>query len=294
MLREGGPLHRRFVRARAQFLAPDLRYHIHTNGGRMQRSAFVYLFVFSLAGRALYAQGTGTIHGSVTDPATAAVTNAKVTAILEERGTTRGVSTDSQGNYVFPLLPVGTYTVKVEVSGFKSFVQSGIDLSTNDNARVDAQLELGNTTQSVSVTAEAPMVDSRSSVVGTLIDGRRWWTCPPMAATSSRWPGCCPAWRRSARRKPSPATAAVPRVSVSGSRGNQNLFLFDGAQFNAVFRNTGLELSAAGRATGGQGADQQLQRRIRAQRGRGVQRGDEIRHEPDCTAALGSSCATRS
>src|SRR6476620_1687440 len=111
--------------------------------------------VFSLAGSALFAQGTGTIHGSVLDPANAAVANAKVTALLDERGTTRTVSTDSQGNYVFPLLPSGNYTVKIEVSGFKTFAQSGVELSANENARVDAKLELGNTSQSVSVTAEA-------------------------------------------------------------------------------------------------------------------------------------------
>src|SRR5436190_18630308 len=117
----------------------------------MLRFAYVVLCVFSCAGPALYAQGTGTIHGSVTDPANAAVTNAKVTAVLDERGTTRVVSTDTQGSYVFPLLPIGRYTVKIEVSGFKVFVQSGVELSANENARVDAQLELGNTNQSVSV-----------------------------------------------------------------------------------------------------------------------------------------------
>src|SRR5262249_25504684 len=128
---------------------------------------------FFLAGHALYAQGTGTIHGSVTDGSGSAVVNAKVTAVLEERGTTRIVTTDSQGNYVFPLLPVGTFTIRVEVSGFKTFAQSGIELSANDNDRIDAKLELGNSTQSVTVTGEASMVDSRSSMVGTLIDTRR-------------------------------------------------------------------------------------------------------------------------
>src|SRR5579871_5443693 len=120
-----------------------------------------------------YAQGTGTVHGQVTDQSAAAVPNAKVTAVLGERGATRTVSTDAQGSYVFPELPIGDYTVKVEVSGFKTFVQSGVELTANANARVDARLEVGDTTQSVAVTAEAPLVDSRSSVVGTLIDQQR-------------------------------------------------------------------------------------------------------------------------
>jgi outer membrane receptor protein involved in Fe transport len=189
---------------------------------------------------ALRAQGTGTIHGSVTDASTAVVVNAKVTAVLDDRGTTRTVSTDAQGNYVFPLLPIGRYTVKVEFSGFKSFQQSGIELSTNDNARVDAQLELGNATQSISVTAEAPMVDSRSSTVGMLIDGRRLAELATNGRNIISLAGTLPGVTAISAPQTFTGDRSGPTLSVSGSRGNQNLFLFDGAQFNAVFRNTGL------------------------------------------------------
>ena len=104
------------------------------------------------------------------------------------------------------------------------------------------KLELGSVSESVSVTAEAPLVDSRSSSRGhahrfAAGDG----TARSTAATSSPWRrSCCRAPSRSARRRPSPVTAAGLTVSVSGSRANQNLFLFDGAHFNAVFRNFGL------------------------------------------------------
>ena len=205
----------------------------------MARNAAVCLLAL-LAVRTLVAQGTGTIHGSVTDASTAAVVNAKVTAVLEERGTTRTVSTDTQGSYVFPLLPIGTYTVKIEVSGFKTFQQSGIELSTNDNARVDAQLELGNTTQSVSVTAEAPLVDSRSSTVGTLIDSRRLTELATNGRNIISLAGTLPGVASISAPQTFTGDRSGPTLSVSGSRGNQNLFLFDGAQFNAVFRNTGL------------------------------------------------------
>src|SRR5215467_7651717 len=97
----------------------------------MQRRAAILLSALWFAAPTIFAQGTGTIHGSVTDPAKAAVADAKVTAVLDERGTTRSVTTDAQGSFVFPLLPTGRYTVKVEVSGFKSFAQTGIELSAN-------------------------------------------------------------------------------------------------------------------------------------------------------------------
>jgi len=206
----------------------------------MLRAFEITLALFSFAGLSLHAQGTGTIHGSVTDPANAAVVNAKVTAVLEERGTTRTVNTDSQGTYVFPLLPIGDYTVTIEVSGFKSFVRNGVELSANDNARVDAQLELGNTSQSVSVTGEAPMVDSRSSTVGTLIDGRRLVDLATNGRNIISLAGTLPGVASISAPQTFTGDRSGPTLSVSGSRQNANLFLFDGQQFNAVFRNTGL------------------------------------------------------
>src|SRR5580765_7168768 len=91
----------------------------------------------------------------------------------EGRGTTRTIDTDEQGSYVFPSMPVGLYTLRMEAAGFKTSARSGVELSTNENARVDETLEVGNLSQSVSVVGEAPLVDSRSSVVETLIDSRR-------------------------------------------------------------------------------------------------------------------------
>jgi hypothetical protein len=134
--------------------------------------AFV-LWLLIPGARLAHAQGTGAIHGAVTDASSAAVPNAKVTAVLGDRGATRTVATDTQGGYVLPSLPIGSYSVRVEVPGFKTFVQSGVELSANENARVDAVMEIGNATESISVTGEALLVDSRSSAVGTLIDSRR-------------------------------------------------------------------------------------------------------------------------
>src|SRR3954471_24684075 len=132
-----------------------------------------YLLFLSLGAACMHAQGTGTIHGTIVDPADLPVANVHVKATLAERGLVRTAITDPQGGYVLPSLPIGTYEIDVEQQGFKTFHQGGIELTANQNARVDAKLEVGNISQSVSVTAEAPLVDSRSSTVGTLIDSRR-------------------------------------------------------------------------------------------------------------------------
>src|SRR5579872_4277070 len=193
-----------------------------------------------IAADVLLAQDTGTIVGTVRDPAALVIANAKVTATLKERGVTRTVTADAEGNYVLPLLPIGTYTITVEQQGFKTFSQAGIGLTANENARVDAKLEVGSVSQEVAVTAEASLVDSRSSTVGTLIDSRRVVDLPingrNIIALASTLPGVA------AVSAPETFTGdrSGPTVSVSGSRQNENLFLFDGADYNAVFRNTGL------------------------------------------------------
>ena len=74
----------------------------------MLRIALVFCLLIADA-RLAHAQGTGAIHGAVTDASSAAVPNAKVTATLGERGATRTVATDTQGGYVLPSLPIGSY-----------------------------------------------------------------------------------------------------------------------------------------------------------------------------------------
>jgi len=187
-----------------------------------------------------FAQGTGTIAGTVSDPTGAAVPNATVTATLEERATTRTAPVNAEGQYVLTLLPVGTYTIRVEAAGFKTFSQQGIGLTSNQNVRVDAKLEVGSVSESIQITAEAPLVDSRSSQVGTLIDSRRVLELPTNGRNIIALAGLLPGAAQISAPQSFTGDRSGPTISISGSRNNQNLFLFDGAQFNAVFRNTGL------------------------------------------------------
>jgi len=85
----------------------------------------------------------------VTDASGAVVPAATVSARHEARATTRTVQTDAQGEYVVPLLPVGTYTITVTGPGFREFKQQGVDLTSDQNVRVDARLELGNVADTI-------------------------------------------------------------------------------------------------------------------------------------------------
>lgn len=189
---------------------------------------------------AAMAQGTGTIHGNATDPTGLAVPNATVTALLVERGTARTVTTNERGEFVFPLLAVGTYTVTVAADGFRKYQREGVELTANENVRVDAQLIVGAAAESVTVTAEAPLVDSRSSVVGTLIDSRRVLELPTNGRNVVSLANLLPGVTQVTAPQTFTGDRDGPTVSISGSRPTQNSFLFDGGHFNAHFRNSGL------------------------------------------------------
>jgi len=188
----------------------------------------------------ILAQGTGTLHGTVQDASGLPIAGAKVTATLQQRGLVRNGTTDTDGNYVLPALPVGTYSVAVESAGFNTFQQSGIELTANENARIDARLQIGDVKQAVSVTSEAPLVDSRSSTVGTLIDSKRVVELPINGRNIISLAGLLPGATQVSAPQTFTGDRSGPTVSISGSRGNENSFLFDGTQFNAAFRNTGL------------------------------------------------------
>jgi len=187
-----------------------------------------------------FAQGAATLHGSVTDASGAAIPNASVTALHVERGLARTVATNDRGEYVLPLLPVGTYSVSVEVKGFSSFKQQQIELTANDNVRVDAELKVGTSAESIEVTGEAPQVDSRSSTLGTLIDSRRVQEIPINGRNVMGLAVLLPGVSQVSAPQTFTGDRAGPTVSISGSRPTQNAFLFDGGFFNALFRNSGL------------------------------------------------------
>ncbi len=196
--------------------------------------------ILLLASSSAFAQGTGTIHGLVTDPAGLPVAKARVAATLGERGATRSAETDTQGGYALTALPIGTWSIAFEAPGFKQFRRDAVSLNANESVRVDGQLAVGSVSESVTVTGEATLVDSRSSTMGTLIDARRVLELPingrNVIGLATMLPG--------ASQVSAPQTFTDDRgggtASMSGSRPNQNLFLFDGSNYNALFRSSGL------------------------------------------------------
>src|SRR5579875_1142012 len=135
------------------------------------RSFLCILAVILTASLAAWGQEvTATINGNVTDPTGAAVSGATVTATDIERGVKTVTTTNADGAYTFPRLPISRYTIRVEAKGFQSAVTAEIPLVLNQIAKLDVQLQIGNVSQTVEVNSSAPVLQTESTQVGTLID----------------------------------------------------------------------------------------------------------------------------
>src|SRR5258708_679051 len=110
----------------------------------------IFSLLFSLCSIGWSQEITGSIAGTVHDTSGAVVPNATVTVKSTDRNVVvRTVKTDDQGNYVAPLLPIGSYSLTFEASGFRSFVQSGVQLNVNAKLTFSPTLEVGTASQTV-------------------------------------------------------------------------------------------------------------------------------------------------
>ena len=133
------------------------------------RFTFAALAALLMTTNALAQTPTGTILGSVKDGQGGVVPGATVTATNAGTQFSRTVVTDEAGEYALRLLPVGNYQVSVTIPGFKNFTQSGIVLEVGRNARVDATIELGAVSETVSVIGDSPLVDTASATLSRTV-----------------------------------------------------------------------------------------------------------------------------
>lgn len=136
-------------------------------------------FVVLLVGATTtFAQETATILGTVKDASGAAVAGANVTARNTDTSQTRTAVSEADGAYRIPGLLVGNYEVRVEHEGFQAAVHTGLVLTVDLQAVVNMTLQVGSVNQTVSVTGEAPLVDTTTSSLGGLVDSQRMTDLP--------------------------------------------------------------------------------------------------------------------
>ena len=175
---------------------------------------------------------TATLSGTVEDQNGAVIPSASVAAINVGTALQRDTTTDSGGNYTFPLLPPGTYIVRVQAQGFATVENRNVVLNVGDQKALRIQLKAGNISEMIQVNADAPLI-SESPAVGTVVDrqfvgnlplnGRSFQSLialtPGVVLTTSSFQN-------------------LGQFSVNGQRANANYFTVDGVSANFGVSNS--------------------------------------------------------
>jgi TonB-dependent Receptor Plug Domain. len=182
---------------------------------------------------------TASIVGRVTDRTGAAVPNVTVTATQVDTNFSRSAETNATGFYSIRPLPIGNYKIDVTAPGFKQYSQSGIVLEVDRSARIDPTLEIGEMSQSISVTADAAQVNTTEVSLGRTIQNKDIVNLPLVNRDVYSLLALTPGVDKSTTDNPlgSPTQTTVVNGSGTGT-GSVNYFL-DGGNNTSGLRNTG-------------------------------------------------------
>ena len=183
---------------------------------------------------------TGSISGTVTDKMGRVIPGATVMARGVDNGIKNSTVTNADGFYSFPALPVGHYTIQIQAKDFSEFEETGVVLDVNTSLRIDAVLQLNTVTEKIEVSAAAAQVDTQSTQMGELIDGREIVGLPlngrDYTELMALQPGVMPYSVASAPGFYTPGTSEGT-LSVSGGRETSNGFMVNGGNVQEVMGN---------------------------------------------------------
>ena len=189
---------------------------------------FASVFLFSLA--VIGQESHGTINGHITDTTGAAVAGADVRATSTVTGTMVSAKTNDSGSYSLPFLVPGTYTLTAEMRGFKKTEHPEIEVRVNDILKVDLQLQIGNVTESVEVTAATPVLETQSASQGQVVDTKRVHDLPLQAGNPAEMilfaPGVVNTTNLRARK--TSFNSASSQFSTDGNPNGYNEYTIDG------------------------------------------------------------------
>ena len=216
------------------------------------RSLFLiptFLFLV-LVSSALGAQSTNaSLTGHVTDSTHAVIVDARIAAIRADTNVRRETTTNASGDYYLANLPPSRYRLEIEKPGFKKIIKPDVILHVQDALELDFEMTLGEVSETVTVAAGAPLVNTQSGTVSTVVD-RTFVENLPLNGRSfqsliTMTPGVVL----------TPASSSSPgQFSVNGQRSDANYFMVDGVSANlAVQSGTALGVQGAGAAPGARG-----------------------------------------
>ncbi len=188
----------------------------------------------------LSAQSTGgRILGRVADSTGAVLAGVKVTATNEATGVSREAMTNDSGEYGFPQVPIGIYTLSFDLTGFKTNVRKGIQVELNQVVTFNSILEIGQTKEIVEVTSEAPLVDTTSTQLGAIVNNKSVNELPLNARDAYQFLQLQPGVQSQLGSSGGTfyGSDAAGSVSVNGGRGRANNFNVNGGDANDQFVN---------------------------------------------------------
>lgn len=190
----------------------------------LYRAVAVFLLSFS----GLQSQETtGSITGTIKDPASALVAGATVTLTNMDTGAEYRAVSDEEGNYLLPLVRAGRDRLVAESPGFQRIQQEGVTVNTTERVRLDLTLTIGELTQTVSVTAETPLLQSERVTIGQVVEQRTIQSIPLATRNFTQILGTSAGVVGSVFNADNPGTGS-DSVSVNGARRGSNNLLVDG------------------------------------------------------------------
>jgi hypothetical protein len=189
-------------------------------------AAFGVLFLFQSPVRAQAGAGTGRIEGTVTDSSGAVVPGAQIRAREETTNITTSVVSEDNGHFIFAYLAPGSYDIAVKKDGFDSSEIQHVEVRVGTTSSVRPELKVGNISVTVSVNAEAPLVDPTQSALSSVVDKRSIESLPLNGRNFTDFVLLTAG---------ATTDGDFGMVSFNGMAGNFNNYLVDGANNNNAF-----------------------------------------------------------
>lgn len=209
---------------------------------RQLQVSFLAAVVLALAviPAAVAQESTGTISGIVLDENEGLIANANVAVIDILTGRRRQIPTSTAGTFVFNSLPVGDYRLTVEMAGFKTYHAEGIRLDVSDRRYFMVKMEVGQTTQSITVRGEAGAIQTESADVSNLVAPSQLKDLPLGGRVYSQvldlFPGVSP---EGGRLGSGTGLNADTATSINGGQSNSNVWMVDGVSNMGIGSNNG-------------------------------------------------------
>jgi hypothetical protein len=189
-------------------------------------------FGLAMTGTAFGQDATGKVTGTITDQQGAVIAGAKVTVTNVATNISREATTDGNGNYQIPLIPIGTYVITVEANGFRKTVSAEEKLLINQTLRFDAKLEAGGGSEVVEVSTQTTPIETSNPTLGASVTERPILNLPLNGRNVLQL-----ALLQAGVTETNPGNTGAGGFGVSGGRNDSVAFLLDGGNNNSLLNN---------------------------------------------------------